>query len=141
MMIWTRDFPKFLIGNKPLTLNELEPFITGQGDELGLSTEKFLGDGVVTGYGQVDGRTVYVYAQDFTVHGGTLSETQSHRICRVMDLAVRNGDTGRVLGGLRRNEVLGFLVGMGVTLELGPFSAAIAPVAMASSPTYVWKAP
>ncbi len=73
------------------TFNELEPFITSQVDEMGLSTEKFYGDGVVTGYGQVDGRTVYVYAQDFTVHGGTLSEMQSHKICRVMDLALRNG--------------------------------------------------
>jgi propionyl-CoA carboxylase beta chain len=75
----------------PGTFHELEPFITHQGDELGLSPERFLGDGVLTGYGQVDGRTVYVYAQDFTIYGGTLSEMQSHKICRVMDLAVRNG--------------------------------------------------
>ncbi len=75
----------------PGTLHELEPYVTGQIDELGLSTEKYLGDGVVTGYGQIEGRTVYVYAQDFTVLGGTLSETQSHKICRVMDLALRNG--------------------------------------------------
>jgi propionyl-CoA carboxylase beta chain len=75
----------------PGTFNEIEPFIISQGDELGLITEKFLGDGVVTGYGQVHGRTVYIYAQDFTVYGGTLSEMQSHKICRVMDLALRNG--------------------------------------------------
>ena len=56
-----------------------------------MATEKYLGDGVVTGYGQIDGRTVYIYAQDFTVYGGTLGEMQSHKICRVMDLAVRNG--------------------------------------------------
>ncbi len=73
------------------TFNEIEPFITSGHDELGLETESFLGDGVVTGYGQIDGRTVYVYAQDFTVYGGTLSEMQSHKICRVMDLALRNG--------------------------------------------------
>jgi propionyl-CoA carboxylase beta chain len=73
------------------TFNEIEPFITSSGDELGLETESFLGDGVVTGYGQIDGRTVYIYAQDFTVFGGTLSEMQSHKICRVMDLALRNG--------------------------------------------------
>jgi propionyl-CoA carboxylase beta chain len=75
----------------PGTFNELEPFITHQGDELGLGLEKYLGDGVLTGYGQIDGRTVYVYAQDFTIFGGTLSEMQSHKICRVMDLALRNG--------------------------------------------------
>lgn len=75
----------------PATFNELEPFITGHGDEMGISNEEYLGEGVITGYGQIDGRTVYVYAQDFTVHAGTLSEMQSHKICRVMDLAVRNG--------------------------------------------------
>jgi propionyl-CoA carboxylase beta chain len=75
----------------PGTFQELEPFITHQGDELGLATERYLGDGVITGYGQVAGRTVYVYAQDFTIYGGTLSEMQSHKICRVMDLALRNG--------------------------------------------------
>jgi propionyl-CoA carboxylase beta chain len=76
----------------PGTFNEIEPFITHQGDdEMGLATEAYMGEGVVTGYGQIDGRTVYVYAQDFTIYGGTLSEMQSHKICRVMDLAVRNG--------------------------------------------------
>jgi propionyl-CoA carboxylase beta chain len=75
----------------PGTFNELEPYITHQGDEQGLPQEKYPGEGVVTGYGQIEGRTVYVYAQDFTVLGGTMSEMQSHKICRVMDLAVRNG--------------------------------------------------
>ncbi len=75
----------------PGTFNEIEPFITSPVDELKLAAETFLGDGVVTGYGQIDGRTVYVYAQDFTIYGGTLSEMQSHKICRVMDLAMRNG--------------------------------------------------
>ena len=75
----------------PYTFNELEPFVVQQADETGLTTEKFLGDGVVTGYGQIDGRNVYLYAQDFTVFGGTLSEMQSRKICRVMDLALRNG--------------------------------------------------
>lgn len=71
----------------PGTFNELEPYITPQGGEI----EAYMGDGVVTGYGQIDGRTIYVYAQDFTVYGGTLGEMQSHKICRVMDLALRNG--------------------------------------------------
>jgi propionyl-CoA carboxylase beta chain len=75
----------------PGTFNEIEPFITHQGDELNLLPEKYLGEGVITGYGQIDGRTVYLYSQDFTIYGGTLSEMQSHKICRVMDLAVRNG--------------------------------------------------
>jgi len=75
----------------PGTFHELEPFITNPCDELGVDDEKYWGDGVISGYGQVDGRTVYVYAQDFTVYGGTLSMMQSRKICRVMDLAVRNG--------------------------------------------------
>jgi len=75
----------------PATFNEIEPFITHQGDEMNLLTETYYGDGVITGYGQINGRTVYLYSQDFTIYGGTLSEMQSHKICRVMDLAVRNG--------------------------------------------------
>jgi propionyl-CoA carboxylase beta chain len=75
----------------PGSLNELEPFITGDPDEMGISAEEYLGEGVITGYGHINGRTVYFYAQDFTVYAGTLSEMQSHKICRVMDLAVRNG--------------------------------------------------
>jgi methylmalonyl-CoA decarboxylase subunit alpha len=67
---------------------ELEPFVTQQNDP---DSEGYLGDGVVTGYGTVDGRVVYVYAQDFTVQGGALGEMHSRKICRVMDLAASNG--------------------------------------------------
>ena len=64
----------------PGTFNEIEPFITHQGDEMNLLTERFYGDGVITGYGQISGRTVYLYSQDFTIYGGTLSEMQIHKI-------------------------------------------------------------
>ena len=67
---------------------ELEPFTTQQNDP---DEQGSYGDGVVTGYGTVDGRTVYVYAQDFTVMGGALGEMHSRKICRAMDLAVANG--------------------------------------------------
>lgn len=73
------------------TFSELEPFITARPDGGTESPEVFLGDGVVTGYGRVDGRPVYVYAQDFTIQGGALGEMQSHKICRVMDLAAQSG--------------------------------------------------
>ncbi len=73
------------------TFHELEPYLTQQGDELGMSKEKIPSDGVVTGYGTVEGRPVYVYCQDFTVYGGTMSDMQSRKICRLMDLALRNG--------------------------------------------------
>jgi propionyl-CoA carboxylase beta chain len=59
--------------------------------DFGMEKQQYLGDGVVTGYGKVDGRTVYVFAQDFTVFGGALSETHAQKICRIMDLAVQNG--------------------------------------------------
>ncbi len=75
----------------PQTFNEQEAFITHHGDELGLSTERHLGDGVVTGYGEIDGREVFVYAQDFTVYGGAMGEMQSRKICRIMDLAAHGG--------------------------------------------------
>jgi len=75
----------------PASFNELEPYLTHQGDELGATSERIAGDGVVTGYGRVDGRTIYVYAQDFTVFGGTLGEMQGRKICRLMDLALRDG--------------------------------------------------
>ncbi|MDY6868082.1 MAG: carboxyl transferase domain-containing protein, partial [Chloroflexota bacterium] len=70
------------------SFTELEPFVTQQNDPEG---KTYLGDGVVTGYGTVDGRTIYVYAQDFTVQGGALGEMHSRKICRVMDLATANG--------------------------------------------------
>ncbi|MCB0659752.1 MAG: acyl-CoA carboxylase subunit beta [Saprospiraceae bacterium] len=59
--------------------------------DFGLEHQQFLGDGVVTGYGTISGRLVYVFAQDFTVFGGALSETHAEKICRIMDLAVQNG--------------------------------------------------
>ena len=73
----------------PDTFQELEPFVTRHDESSG--GESLMGDGVITGYGQVNGRTIYVYAQDFTVMGGSLGEMQSHKICRVMDLASQNG--------------------------------------------------
>ena len=122
----------------PNTFNEIEPFIVHQGDELGLLKEEYYGDGVITGYGQINGRTVYLYSQDFTIYGGTLSEMQSHKICRVMDLAVRNGvpfialiDSGgariqegvRALGGyaeiFRRNAQYSGVVPQ-ISIMLGP---------------------
>ncbi|MBK8625293.1 MAG: acyl-CoA carboxylase subunit beta [Saprospiraceae bacterium] len=59
--------------------------------DFGMEKQQFLGDGVVTGYGTIDGRLIYVFAQDFTVFGGALSETHAQKICRIMDLAIENG--------------------------------------------------
>jgi propionyl-CoA carboxylase beta chain len=70
---------------------ELDRFVTHRCTDFGLDQQKVLGDGVVTGYGRVHGRLVYVFSQDFTVFGGSLSETFAAKICKVMDLAMRNG--------------------------------------------------
>src|SRR6059036_2042464 len=75
----------------PGSFVELDRFVTHRSTDFGLDEQKVLGDGVVTGYGRVDGRTVYVFSQDFTVFGGSLAEAHAEKICKVMDLAVRNG--------------------------------------------------
>ncbi|HEY8105779.1 MAG TPA: carboxyl transferase domain-containing protein, partial [Gemmatimonadales bacterium] len=70
---------------------ELDRFVTHRASDFGLAEQFYPGDGVVTGYGRIDGRVVYVFSQDFTVFGGSLSEAHAEKICKVMDLAVRNG--------------------------------------------------
>ncbi len=75
----------------PGSFQELDSFVMPIGDEECLPVERTPGDGVVTGYGLVDGRTVFVYAQDFTVQGGALGEVHARKICRLMDMAVENG--------------------------------------------------
>ena len=73
------------------TFRELDPFVTHRIDDFGLGDRKPLGDAVVTGYGKVEGRQVFAYAQDFTVMGGSLSEAVSQKICKMMDQAARSG--------------------------------------------------
>jgi propionyl-CoA carboxylase beta chain len=70
---------------------ETDRFVTHRSTDFGLAEQIAYGDGVVTGYGRIDGRLVYVFSQDFTFLGGSLSETYAEKICKVMDLAVRNG--------------------------------------------------
>ena len=73
------------------SFTELDAFVTHRASEFGLDEERYLGDGVVTGFGRIDGRLVFVYSQDFTVFGGSLSEAHAEKICKVMDLALENG--------------------------------------------------
>lgn len=70
---------------------EIDAFVVHNCHDFGMASQKVLGDGVVTGSGLVNGRPVYVFAQDFTVFGGSLSEAHARKICKVMDLAVQNG--------------------------------------------------
>lgn len=73
------------------TFQEMGMFIEHRASAFGLDKQKILGDGVVTGYGKIHGRLVYVFSQDFTVLGGSLSETHAAKICKIMDLAMKNG--------------------------------------------------
>ena len=73
------------------SFEEIGMFVTHRSSEFGLEREKYLGDGVITGFGTISGRLVYVFSQDFTVFGGSLSETHAEKICRITDLAMQNG--------------------------------------------------
>jgi len=70
---------------------EIGQLVTHRSTLFGLDKKRFLGDGVITGYGKVEGRLVYAYAQDFTILGGSLAEAHAEKICRIMDLALQNG--------------------------------------------------
>jgi propionyl-CoA carboxylase beta chain len=73
------------------SFEEIGKLVTHRTHDFGLANEVYLGDGVVTGYGTIDNRPVYVFAQDFTVFGGTLSEAYAEKICKIMDLAMKTG--------------------------------------------------
>ena len=73
------------------SFTELDRFVVHRSHDFGLEDEQYYGDGVITGYGKIEGRLVYVFSQDFTVFGGSLSEAFAEKICKIMDLAVRNG--------------------------------------------------
>ncbi|MHA4738251.1 acyl-CoA carboxylase subunit beta [Dyadobacter sp. MSC1_007] len=73
------------------SFEEIGRFVMHRSKDFGLDKEHYLGDGVVTGYGKVNGRLIYIFAQDFTVFGGSLSETHAEKICKIMDLAMKNG--------------------------------------------------
>jgi propionyl-CoA carboxylase beta chain len=73
------------------SFRETDMFVTHRTTDFGLDKRKYLGDSVVTGWGTIDGRLVYVFSQDFTVFGGSLGEVHSAKICKIMDMAMKNG--------------------------------------------------
>lgn len=75
----------------PGSFVEMDRFVTHRCTNFGMSNNCIPGDGVITGYGRINGKTVYVYSQDFTVIGGSMSRTQANKICKIMDLAAKNG--------------------------------------------------
>ena len=73
------------------SFHEIDMFVTHRARDFGMDTKKYLSDSVVTGWGTIEGRLVYVYSQDFTVFGGSLSQVHAEKICKIMDMAIKNG--------------------------------------------------
>ena len=112
------------------SFEEYDMFVQHRCTNFGMEKSHPDGDGVVTGCGTIDGRLVYVYAQDFTVSGGSLSKTMSEKICKVMDLAVRNGAPCIGLndsGGARIQEGIDALAGYGEIFERNILASGVIP--------------
>src|ERR1700677_144911 len=75
----------------PGSFNEIDRFVAHRSQNFGMGEKHIPGDGVITGYGRINGKLVYVYSQDFTVFGGSLSATNSKKICKVTQMAIKNG--------------------------------------------------
>jgi len=114
----------------PGTFNELDRFVVHQCAEFGMAERKYLGDGVVTGYGTIDGRLIYVFSQDFTVFGGSLGEMFAKKVCKLMDLALKTGAPVIGLndsGGARIQEGVASLAGYGDIFFRNVISSGVIP--------------
>ncbi len=114
----------------PGSFEEYDTFVQHRCTNFGMDAQHFDGDGVVTGQGTIDGRLVYVFAQDFTVSGGSLSKTMSEKICKVMDMAVRVGAPVIGLndsGGARIQEGIDALAGYGEIFERNILASGVVP--------------
>lgn len=112
------------------SFEEFDMFMQHRCTNFGMERNSSDGDGVVTGMGTIDGRLVYVYAQDFTVSGGSMSETMAQKICKIMDMAVRNGAPVIGLndsGGARIQEGICSLAGYGEIFERNILSSGVIP--------------
>ena len=112
------------------SFEELDMFVTHRCTNFGLEKEKYLGDGVVIGHGTIEGRSVYVFAQDFTVFGGSLSETMAQKICKVMDLAMKMGAPVIGIndsGGARIQEGVTALAGYAEIFERNILASGVIP--------------
>ena len=121
------------------TFDELDPFVTHRETDFELADKKFLGDAVVTGYGKIDGRPVYLFAQDFTVLGGSLSRVCANKICKAMDLAAKNGTPLIAIndsGGARIQEGVQSLAGYGdIFLRNTIYSGVIPQISVIMGPS------
>ncbi len=112
------------------SFEEFDMFVTHRSHDFGLENETYLGDGVVTGYGTIDGRLVYVYSMDFTVFGGSLSETFAKKICKVMDQAMKVGAPVIGLndsGGARIQEGVQSLAGYAEIFQRNIMASGVIP--------------
>ena len=112
------------------SFEEYDMFKLHRCHNFGMEKKQFLGDGVVAGSATIDGRLVYVYAQDFTVNGGSLSETMAQKICKVMDMAMTNGAPMICMndsGGARIQEGISALAGYGEIFERNILASGVIP--------------
>ncbi|MBC7757825.1 MAG: acyl-CoA carboxylase subunit beta [Phormidesmis sp. FL-bin-119] len=112
------------------SFEEIGMLVMHRSTDFGMQSEKYPGDGVVTGYGTINGRLVYVYSQDFTVFGGSLSETHAEKICKIMDLAMKNGAPVVGLndsGGARIQEGVVSLGGYADIFYLNTMASGVVP--------------
>jgi len=112
------------------SFEELDMFVTHRSTNFGMEKKHPLGDGVVTGFGTVEGRLIYVFAQDFTVLGGSLSETMAQKICKVMDMAMKMGAPVIGLndsGGARIQEGINALAGYSEIFQRNILASGVIP--------------
>ncbi|MFW5754585.1 MAG: acyl-CoA carboxylase subunit beta, partial [Marinilabiliaceae bacterium] len=112
------------------SFEEFDMFVTHRCTNFGMEKKKILGDGVVTGHGTIDGRVVYVFSQDFTVFGGSLSETFAQKICKVMDMAMKVGAPVIGIndsGGARIQEGVTSLAGYAEIFERNILASGVIP--------------
>lgn len=114
----------------PGSFEEFDMFKTHRCRDFGMADKQFPGDGVITGYGTINNRFVYVFAQDFTVLGGSLSETFAEKICKIMDLAMKNGAPVIGLndsGGARIQEGIESLAGYSEIFQRNVMASGVIP--------------
>ncbi|NLU39338.1 MAG: acyl-CoA carboxylase subunit beta [Bacteroidales bacterium] len=112
------------------SFEEFDMFVTHRCTNFGLENESYLSDGVVTGYGTIDGRTVYVFAQDFTIFGGSLSESFAKKICKIMDIAMKVGAPVIGIndsGGARIQEGVNSLAGYAEIFQRNIMASGVIP--------------